>query len=256
MARQPSTRPVVAPIQERFVAELIGTFLLTFIGGGAIVVVAMLLHNTGQLSRPSDIPLIALAHGLALFIIVSVFGRVSGAHVNPAVTLALASIRRFPWEDVFPYVLAQFLGAILGAAAILLSYGTLPLRQGALGAPTLNVNVSVWQGLVVEALGTFILVIAVIATAADERAAPGWAPLAIGMALTTAILGLGYATGAGVNPARTFGPYLLDQFLAAPADAGGFWLAYFVSYLLGPIIGGLIAAFAYQFVARLPKARD
>src|SRR5262249_26239920 len=151
-----------------------------------------------------------LASGLALFVALAIFGRVSGAHVNPAVTLGLAGIGRFPWEDVFPYILAQFLGAIVGAGAILVLYGTLPGHVANLGAPTLGVNISFWQGLVGEALGAFILVLAYVATMVDERATPGWAALAVGMALAASILVIGYATGGSFNPARAFGPDLLS----------------------------------------------
>jgi len=253
VARQSVSRPVVQPIQERFLAELIGTFLLTFVVGGAISASSMILHNTGQLSRPSDILVFAMANGLALFVAVAAFGRISGAHVNPAVTIGLAGIRRFPWEDVFPYLLAQFIGATLAGLTIVGVYGTLPVKAAAghLGAPALGTNIGLWQGLLAEALGAFFIVFTVLATAIDERAAPGWGPLAIGMSLAAGVLVLGFATGAAFNPARAFGPDLVAVFFGAPVD----WLAYLVCYLIGPIIGGLVAAFAYRFVARLPRAR-
>jgi glycerol uptake facilitator protein len=251
VARQPITRPAYATIQERFLAELIGTFLLTFVGGAAVTAEALLLHVGNLPGNPSGVLIFAFAHGLALFVIVSAFGRVSGAHVNPAVTLALASVQRFPWEDVLPYLLAQFIGATLGAAAILLPYGTALVQVTRLGAPGLNTGISIWQGLASEALGAFILVTAVIATAVDERATPGWAGLAIGMALAAGILALGYVSSGSFNPARTFGPDLISMFFGAQVD----WLAYLVSYLVGPILGGVIAVFVYRFVARLPRAR-
>jgi glycerol uptake facilitator protein len=251
VARQPITRPVVTSIQDRFIAELVGTFLLTFVVAGAVSTGLTILHNSGQMVRGSDILVFALANGLALFAAVSIFGRVSGAHVNPAVTLGLASIGRFPWEDVFPYILAQFLGAILAAGGVLVIYGTLPARVANLGGPRLGVNISIWQGLAGEALGAFILVLAVVATAVDERATPGWAGLAIGMALAAGVLVIGYATGGSFNPARAFGPDLLSMFTGGSVN----WLAYLVCYLVGPLIGGVAAAFAYRYVARLPRPR-
>jgi glycerol uptake facilitator protein len=248
---------VVASIQERFAAEVIGTFLLTFASAAAAAAGLMLLHNSGQVSRPSDLLVFALASGLVFFAAFAALGRVSGAHLNPAVTIALATVRRFPWEDVFPYVLAQFLGALVGGAAILLVYGTLPVSAAHLGAPVLGTNISIWQGLVAEAIGAFILVFTFIATAIDERATPGWAGLAIGLALAAGILAVGYATGASTfNPARTLGLdviiYIFGFFAHAPSVD---WLAVLVSYLIGPLIGGVAAVFAYRFVARLPRAR-
>jgi glycerol uptake facilitator protein len=251
VARQPVTRPVVTSIQDRFIAELIGTFLLTFVSAGAVSVAAMMLHNSAQMSRPSDLLFFALAYGLALFAIIATFSRISGAHLNPIVTLALASIGRFPWEDVFPYVLAQFLGAIIAPGAILLVYGTLPTRVANLGAPALGMHISMWQGLAAEAIGGFFWVLAFMATWVDERATPGWAGLAIGMAVAASVLVVGYATGGSFNPARSLGPDLISQFTGGSVN----WLAYLVSYLVGPLIGGIVAAFAYRYIARLPRPR-
>src|SRR5260221_13932236 len=107
---------------ERFAAELLGTFLLVFVGAGAAASAALLLHRTKQPSTMAGVLLVALAHGLVLFIIVIIVGKVSGAHVHPAVTLALASIGRFPWEEAIGYVVAQLIGSIAGAAPILFVY--------------------------------------------------------------------------------------------------------------------------------------
>jgi glycerol uptake facilitator protein len=235
---------------ERFLAELVGAFLLVFVGGGAVTISALTLHSSKAPFGMADLLLIALAHGLALFVIVLVFGKISGAHVNPAVTLALASIGRFPWEEVFAYILGQFVGAILGALAILAVYGRLAATVGGLGRPSLATNTGLIQGAVIEAFGAFILVLAIVATAIDSRAPAGWAGLAIGMALAAAILFLGPATGAAVNPARAFGPDLVSIFFGAPSVD---WVAYIVCYLIGPIVGGVAAAWLYAYVARLPR---
>ncbi len=235
---------------ERFLAELVGTFLLVFVGGGAVTVTALTLHNTKASSSMADLLLIALAHGLALFVIVLVFGKISGGHVNPAVTLSLAFIGRFPWEEVFAYIVGQFVGAVLGALALLAVYGKLAATVGGLGRPALATNTSLLQGAVIEALGAFILVLAIVATAIDSRAPAGWAGLAIGMALAAAIFVLGPATGAAVNPARAFGPDLVSVLFGAKAVD---WTAYIVCYLIGPIVGGAVAAWLYAYVARLPR---
>ncbi len=215
MARQPT-------LMERFAAELLGTFLLVFVGGGAAASATLLLHRTNQPSTMADVVLVALAHGFVLFIIVMIVGKVSGAHVNPTVTIGLASIGRFPWEEVIGYVVAQLIGAIAGAAAI----------------------------LIIEGLGTFILVLTIVATAVDSRAPAGWAGLAIGMALAAVILFLGPASGATVNPARALGPDLVSGlFFGVNVD----WLAYLICYLAGPLVGGIGACWLYRYVAHLPR---
>src|SRR5262249_42863316 len=193
-----------ATMVERFLAEALGTFLLTFIGGGAAALTA-LSNLSPKGSGAAGLVLVALAHGLALFIIVMIVGRISGAHVNPALTLGLAAVRRFPWEEVPAYLVGQFVGAVLGAAAILIVYGKEAATIGHLGAPALAPNTGVVQGLLIEAIGTAILMLAVIATAIDTRAVAGWAGLTIGLALGAIIMVIGPATGGAVNPARAFG---------------------------------------------------
>jgi glycerol uptake facilitator protein len=225
---------------DALVAELVGTFLLVFIGGGAGVLAPV--SSSGML-----IP--ALAHGLALFIIVCIVGAVSGAHVNPAVTLSLASIGKFSWVQVPGYLVAQFVGAALGALAVAGIYGT-----SASVAPTLAKGVSMGTGVLAEALGAGILVIAVVAAAADTRRAipNGVAGLVIGLALASAVFVVGPVTGAGVNPALSLSPYAVDYLFHHMPTLGTEQLA---AYLLGPIIGGVIAAYLYSYMAKLPVSR-
>ncbi|HLJ81380.1 MAG TPA: aquaporin, partial [Ktedonobacterales bacterium] len=141
MTRQPSMR-------ERFLAELLGTFLLVFLGCGAAASVGVAAHNGHRPTTMADLLLIAFAFGLALFIIVMIVGKVSGAHVNPAVTISLAVIGRFPWEEVIAYVIAQLIGAIAGAICILFVFGSYAAKFGALGAPSLATNTNLLQGLI------------------------------------------------------------------------------------------------------------
>jgi glycerol uptake facilitator protein len=121
-----------------------------------------------------------------------------------------------------------------------------------LGAPTLGSGINIGQGLALEALGTAILVLAVMGTAVDTRAVAGWAPLAIGLTLVALILLLGPATGGSVNPARAFGPDVVAVFYGFPVD----WVAFVVSYLLGPLLGGVVGAFTYIAVAALPRPTE
>jgi glycerol uptake facilitator len=238
-------------LAERYLAEVVGAFLLTFVGGGAAATAAILAHTT---KTPITMPVVvgvALAHGLILFVIVATLGKISGAHANPAVTIGLASAGRFPWTDVIGYVVAQFLGASIGAFAILIVLGVDGAKIGGLGAPALASGVGLAQGLGAEALGAFILVFAIAGTAADSRSPAGWAALVIGLALAAAILFIGPVTGAAVNPARAFGPLFADLFYGVKVN----WLDFLVCYLAGPIIGGVAAAYLYVYIAKPPRAK-
>jgi glycerol uptake facilitator len=238
---------------ERILAELIGTFLLVFVGGGTAAAAAIALAHAKQTSTSAsaDLVLVALAHALILFIIVLTIGKVSGAHVNPAITIGLAAIGRFPWTEVIGYLVGQVIGAIAGAAAILIVYGADAAKLGHLGGPSLAVNTNLLQGFLIEGIGTAILVFAVVGTAVDARSPAGWAGLTIGLALGAIIMFLGPASGATVNPARAFGPDLVSVFFGVSVD----WVQFIVAYLLGPIVGGIGAAALYAYVAHLPRLK-
>lgn len=238
-------------LTERTIAEALGTFLLVFIGCGAASLTSLLL-NSNTLNKqltPADLVLIALAFGLALFIIVMIVGRVSGAHVNPAITLGLASTNRFPWAEVPFYVLAQVVGAIVGALGVAVVYGKLAATVGHLGAPALAANTNLVQGLLTEAAGAAILMLAIMCTAVDTLSPAGWAGLTIGLTLGAVICVIGPATGASINPARAFGPDLVNLFFGVSTD----WGAFVVCYVIGPILGAIGAAFLYAYLARLPR---
>ena len=216
------------------VAELVGTFVLVFTGT-AVAVAAILQRSTVGPLGFYDSLAVALAFGLALVALVAAIGHVSGAHVNPAVTLGLAATNKFPWEYVPVYVGAQFLGGILGAVGTWIAYGS-AAREVALLATTFPPeDVGDLRALVVEILITFILVFVVISVATDDRVPAGVAPLAVGFALACGVLIAGPVTGGSVNPARTLGPALV----AGHFDA--IWV-----YIVGPIAGGVLAALLYD----------
>jgi len=206
-------------------AEFIGTFTLVFIGAGA-----MALAVSG--ASPGGLVGVALAHGLALVVIVYAWGSVSGAHVNPAVTFGLALSGRFPWVRALRYWIAQLLGAVVASYLLLILIG----RQGDLGMTVPSPSVSVWQAILIEAVLTFFLVTAVFGSAVAGRNGNG-AALAIGLVLTMDILMGGVLTGASMNPARTFGPAL------AMGDLSALYI-----YIVGPLLGGGLAALLYDRV--------
>jgi glycerol uptake facilitator protein len=241
-----STQPPQLPgIIQRSLAEALGTFILVFVGSSAATAATLLL----PLNPAVRVLHIAFGLGLALFAGISIVGKISGGHYNPAVTVGLASTGRFAWADVPWYVIGQIVGAVVGALAILVVYGQLGARIAGLGAPALSPRINIGQGLVIEALGTAILVLAVMGTAVDTRAVAGWAPLAIGLTLAAIILCTGAATGGSVNPARAFGPDVVAAFFGYPVN----WAAFVVTYLIGPLLGGIIGAFLYVAVAALPR---
>jgi glycerol uptake facilitator protein len=231
---------------ERFLAEALGTFLLVFIGAGTAASASVLLAGSGA----ANLLLVALALGLGLFLAIIVAGRISGGHINPAVTVGLASVGQFPWSDVPVYVLGQVVGAVVGALAIPLTFGRTNAIDAHLGAPLLTVNMPLWQGAAIEGIGTAILVVVVMAAAVDSRAPAGWAALAIGLALAAIVMVLGLSTGGSVNPARAFGPDLVAVFFRAKVD----WAAFIIAYLIGPLVGGVVGAYIYSYIARLPRS--
>ena len=215
------------------IAELVGTFILVF-GGTAVAVGAILSRPTA--GPAYDSLAVALAFGLALAAVVAAVGHVSGAHVNPAVTLGMAATGKFPWQYTPHYIGAQLVGAVLAAFATWVTFGGAGARNEAKLAATYPAQgVGDLQAFVVEILITFILVFVVMAVATDDRAPAAIAPIAVGFALAVGVFIAGPVTGGSVNPARSLGPMIVA------GDLTSFWL-----YILGPIIGGALAALLYD----------
>ena len=219
-----------AYLVQRVGAEFLGTFALVTTGCGAIVVNV----QTGALSHLG----VALAFGLVITVMIIATGHVSGAHFNPAVTVALAFIRRFPWREVPVYLAGQLLGGILGAVTLWLLFDS---RAG-LGA-TFPEGTPL-QSLGIEFLMTAGLVFVITAVATDPRVPAPLAALAIGATVTLGALWGGPISGAAMNPARSFGPALV----------AGTWSFHWI-YWLGPIAGAVMGALTYQFI-RLPTVQS
>jgi MIP family channel proteins len=205
-----------------FVAELIGTFALTFVGASAG------MANAGLVG-------VALAHGFVLAVFVYIYGHISGTHVNPAVTFGLALNGTVKWGQAFFYWVAQFLGAVIAAFLVRIFFGDV---TGGATVGSLTTSAPV-LALVVEAVLTFFLVNTVLHAAVAGRAGPfaGWA---IGTTLALAILAGGPLTGASLNPARTFGPAVFTGAAADPMT--------YVIYFAGPLLGSAVAVAAYRFL--------
>jgi len=175
------------------------------------------------------------------------FGATSGGHFNPAVTIALALGRFFPLRNVFRYILAQLAGGTVAAVALTYFYPN-QWQTALLGTPMLSVGISTMQGIVIEAILTFFLMMAIYGTAVDRRA-PQMGALFIGLAITMDILLGGLLTGASMNPARTFGPALAGWLAGALYNP---WSDHLV-YWIGPIIGAVAASLVYKNFLRNDK---
>ncbi|MDZ4768144.1 MAG: MIP family channel protein [Chloroflexota bacterium] len=212
----------------RSAAELIGTFALVTAGCGAIIVNA----QTGALTHVG----IALTFGLIVTAMIAATGHISGAHFNPAVTIAFAVTRHFPWREVIFYVGAQVLGAMLGALTVRLLIGD----DAALGATIPNGTVGQSFGL--EVLLSAVLMFVIISVATDTKAVGAPAALAIGFTVVLSALWGGPISGASMNPARSFGPALF----------AGVWQDQWI-YWIAPVIGTIIGGGLYQFIRERPE---
>jgi aquaporin Z len=214
------------PIRRGF-AEFVGAFTLIFIGGGA-----------GIISH-SDIVAIALANGLAIGIMVTNLGHISGGHFNPAITIGFLVTRRIKVALGAVYIFAQLLGAVCAAFILRYLFTQIAVK---LTAPAPSSQFTDAKALILEAIMTFFLVWAVWATAVDPRGAfKAIAGLAIGLTITIDVFVGGPVTGAAMNPARAFGPEV----------AGNVWTGWWI-YWVGPIAGALIASGVYEFLYLRP----
>ena len=208
----------------RLAAEFAGTFLLVFAGPGAVVINEVSGGGVGSLG-------IGLSFGLAVMAAIYAVGHVSGAHINPAVTVAFALSRHFPWRLVPAYIAAQLLGACAASATHLALFGNV----ANLGATT--PSGSPWQALGLEIILTLFLMFVIAAVATDVRAVGQAAAIAIGGYVALAATFAGPIAGASMNPARSFGPALLSST----------WNSHWV-YWVGPLLGAALGALLYRYV--------
>ena len=217
-------------------AELIGTYLLV-LAGTSVAVSAILDQPIA--GGTADSLAIALAFGLALVALVNALGHVSGAHFNPAVTVALAATGKFPWRYVPAYIAAQLVGAVLASLTVWLTYGDAARDSASLAATLPGDGVSTLTVLVIEAVVTFFLVLTIVSVATDPRVPKAAAGLTVGFTLAVCVLIAGPLSGGAVNPARALGPMIVS------GDFDSAW-----AYVVGPLLGGVVAAFVYaRFLA-------
>jgi len=213
---------------KKYVAEFIGTFVLVFFACGTAAVVGCSAENgTGYL-------LTALAFGLVIVAMAYSIGNISGCHINPAVSIAMLISKKMTVTDFIGYVVAQFIGAIAGAAVLMAFVG----KESGLGANALY-DGNIWLSLLIEVILTFVFVIAILGVT-SKTSNSAVAGIVIGLSLTLVhILGISF-TGTSVNPARSFGPALL---------VGGDALANVWVFIVAPLVGGALAAVVYNYLS-------
>jgi glycerol uptake facilitator protein len=240
----------MASLSSRCLAEGIGTLLLVYFGTGAAVITLMLAAGTkpvsafnvgiGELGGMGDWLAIGLVFGITIAAVIYALGRVSGAHLNPAVTIALWAVKKFPSGEALGYIVAQCIGAAVGSLLLYLSLGAAAVTTGGLGATAPFPGIGYGQAILVEAIATFVLMLVIMGVAVDERAPPGFAGLIIGLTVAGLITMAGNITGSSLNTARAFGPYFADSLLGG----SNLWM-YFPIYVIGPVSGAVIAALFY-----------
>jgi glycerol uptake facilitator protein len=238
---------VDANLSRRLLTEAVGTGLLIVFGPGSVV--AALAIGGGQLNY-AGLGIIALSFGLVVALVIYAFGTTSGAHINPAVTVSLAATRRFPWREVVPYVVAQLAGAVVGGLLVVAVFGTRSAGLSHVGSVAFTPGIEYWRATLAEAVGTFLLLLAIMALAVDKRAPVGWAGLMIGLSVTCSIVVIGPLTGSAINPARMFGPWVASSLTGGGAPWSQAW-----AYVIGSLVGGCLAAFVYDLLAR-PRAAE
>lgn len=229
-----------------YLAEFIGTFMLVFMVTAAVSLYVVPPSPQVPVQPFIDFSVIGLVHVFVLFMLIQTLAVVSGAHFNPAVTIALTAIRQIKPPDAAIYIVVQIAGGILGA----LLTKTLLSDEGeavSYGATLVSdrLDGENFPGLIAEAIGTFFLVWAIVGVAVHNEGLRQWAGLVIGGTLGMAVMVIAPLTGAGFNPARSFGPALVGE-------DGLDFIDLIIVYGLGPIIGALLAAGLYFYLFILP----
>jgi aquaporin-4 len=219
-----------------WLAESIATYALVFFGPLSII---LAVAQFGEGLTTMSVLFISLAHGGIIGVMIYTFGHISGAHINPAVTIPMMVTRKIGISDGIGYIVFQIIGALAAAAtlkAILPELGA-AVNFGTQGGPSEILNKSVGSGFAVEAVLTFFLVLVIFMTAVHKRASPGWHGFAIGGMVFLIHLIAVPLTGASVNPARTFGPAVIS----------GFWEFHWL-YWAAPILGGVVAGLLMNYI--------
>jgi glycerol uptake facilitator protein len=237
-----------------FLAELFGTAILILLGDGVVANVVL------QKTKGNNSGWIVITAGWACAVTIAVYcvNSISGAHLNPAVTIALAAIGKFSWSQVLPYILAQILGGFIGGLLVWLAYlphwAATPDPGSKLAVFSTNPAIRApVPNFISEAIGSFALVLALLAVLSPANLVPGsdlakgFGPVLVGVIVWAIGLSLGGPTGYAINPARDLGPRLAHAVLPVAGKGSSDW-GYSWIPIIGPIVGGVLAAFTYQLI--------
>src|SRR3954453_494747 len=230
-------------LPQRAIAETLGTALLVLVGPGSVVATLTLAGKSTPAVTGADLLGISFAFGLIITALVYAIGKVSGCHINPAVTFALAATKRFTWREVPAYWAAQVVGAVIGAFGIWAVFAHSGIDLG-MGQTSFNQSTTTYASAIfAEGIGTFMLMYAILGIV-DSRSPGDFAGIVIGGVVVAIIMVIGPFTGASLNPARAFGPELVS------AIGGGatHWNQLIPVYILPGLVGSALAAFAYDFM--------
>jgi glycerol uptake facilitator protein len=235
---------------QRAVAEFIGTALLVFVGAGSVPAILLLEGGTKAPFSGADLGFISMAFGLIVVAMVYTIGKVSGCHINPAVTFALAVTKRLPWSDVPLYWGSQLAGGIAGAFAMWGSFGTRAVDLGyGFGVVHFDHTVTSWgSAMLIEGIGTAILLFTIMGIV-DTRSPEGWAGLVIGLVIVAIIITVGPITNASLNPARAIGPLFVSTIHGGVHN----WTQQLLAYVPANLVGAAVAVFAYDWLAHPRK---
>jgi glycerol uptake facilitator protein len=231
-------------LPQRALAETLGTALLVLVGPGSVVATLTLAGDSTPAITGADLLGISFAFGLIIAALVYAIGKVSGCHINPAVTFALAATKRFPWREVPTYWGAQAVGAVIGALAIWAIFAGSGIDLG-MGQTSFNEDSTTWASAIfAEGIGTFMLMFAILGIV-DSRSPSDFAGLIIGGVVVAIIMIVGPITGASLNPARAFGP----EFISGLNDGVTHWNQLVPVYILPGLVGAGLAAVIYDLLA-------
>jgi glycerol uptake facilitator protein len=236
---------------QRSLAEVLGTALLVLVGPGSVVATLTLAGDSEPAITGADLLGISFAFGLVIAAAVYALGKVSGCHINPAVTFALALTKRFPWREVPAYWTAQLVGATLGALGIWAVFAQSGIDLG-MGQASFNEDTTTWASAIfAEGIGTFVLMFAILGIV-DKRSPGDFAGLVIGGVVVAIIMVIGPITAASLNPARAFGPELVSAF------GGGLthWNQLIPVYVVPGLVGAGLAAFVYDLLAEPRRVKQ
>lgn len=238
----------------KILSEVIGTYTLVFFGTLSVVVTLLIAQGVettnifnigiGALGGVGDWLSIGFAFAMPLIAAIYAFARISGAHFNPAVTIGLWSIKKFPTKDVIPYIVSQIIGSLLATFTIVAILGKQASTIGVLGSVAPFGDVTLLGVFIAEFLGTFLLMYAIMAVAVDKNAQPGFAALIIGLVILGIVVAIGNISGSGINPARSLTPMIGNLIVAGtPID-----LLFLAVYIIAPILGAICGAQLYEYL--------